>query len=204
MSKFEGKALVPVEYLYVRQLTEEMQEKVADELRDYVKVLITSMGLKPTQALETMDAEALREEMKLILESFQSCEIGGDQTLPMNVTVLQSTVDTLRDEVEILKVQNQQLMETIANMEFTSDPEQMARMWKKLREIEAKGISMGSQQYVQGHATVPGSDGFDPTKQSSALCNFTYGDDHGILMDELRSKLKERNLATEEGQTEQE
>jgi len=121
-----------------------------------------------------------------------ACELGGDQTLPVNLSVLDAQVRQMNEQLEELQTQLQSLETQFVHIEVESLPEdvkrEFTRIKNQIRELRDSGMATGySPQYVQG-MSYDSSEPFDPAKQSNSLCNFTYGAIHGDLLNELKQK----------------
>lgn len=171
--------------------TEEIDEDFEKIIEDSTRYM-TKQEMRIRQLIEQRFIQA-----EFIATNSNICEIGGDQTKSLNMVVLDEQVRMMVDRLEELQTQLQELQTQFAHIEVESLPEDVQRKFKRienqLRELRDSGIATAHHpQHVRGHS-YDSQEAFDPAKQSSALCNFTYGgEEHGAIMNELKELFYKR------------
>jgi len=176
-----------VEHMVTEEIDEDFEKIVNDD-----SVYMTKQELRMRRLIEERLAAAN------FINSLEVCELGGDQTLPINLTTLEAQVRQMSDRLEELQTQLKSLEQQFAHIEVESLPENVQSEFKRIknqiRELRDSGITASYHaQHIRGY-NYDSTEPFDPMKQSNALCNFMYGDEHGNLLDEIKQKQIEMGI----------
>lgn len=172
--------------------TEEFDEDFEKIIEDSTRYM-TKQEMRMRQLIEERLATAN------FVNSTTVCDLDGDQTLPINLSILDQQIRHMSDQLEELQTQLKSLEEQFAHIEVESLPEDVAREFTRIknqiRELRDSGITgIYHPQHVRG-ISYDSQEPFDPSKQSTALGNFMYeGEHHANLMDEIKQKQIEMGI----------